>query len=450
MKTLAFIGHSHHAVTKSSHFFKRHIAEIYNVVDFSIDPSDSWEDNAKKFSEIMAGNYDGIVLWQIDYLGSYFLRRGVPVIICPMYDSSSILESSHWKALRGSLIISFSLELQWIIAKAGVESLYIKYFPYIEELKQDLTASPAPLSHIHSHTRANGEPLKAFFWERLPDSSISSQNVITLLGKLDIGSLHIHQAPDPGQNASRIHQGSSLFPITTSSWFDSSKDYHDKLRSADIFIAPRFAEGIGMSFLEAMGHGCCVIANDMATHNEYIENWKTGILVDFGSEMTPLTADSSALRIIGNQAKRNAWLLRDNWESFYLPLMLRSIDRYLDGFADNGIKTILGAGAPQERDHELRNLFAAHNDWDKYYTWLDLISHVSDESTKAEYSHLISSTLIDLEQRGDYHSALSILDSAIQEHHSSSIYSLFKNQLLERMKLGVISQSDADQFDRQG
>lgn len=44
------------------------------------------------------------------------------------------------------------------------------------------------------------------------------------------------------------------------------------------YIAPRVFEGIGMSFLEAMAMGRCVIALNNPTMNEYIIDGVTGIL----------------------------------------------------------------------------------------------------------------------------------------------------------------------------
>jgi len=49
-------------------------------------------------------------------------------------------------------------------------------------------------------------------------------------------------------------------------------------KGCGIAIAPRLSEGIGHGFLELMAKGICVIANDEATHNEYIIDGYNGIL----------------------------------------------------------------------------------------------------------------------------------------------------------------------------
>ena len=74
--------------------------------------------------------------------------------------------------------------------------------------------------------------------------------------------------------------------LTETHWFADHQQLQDLLTHQKVFIAPRLAEGIGMSFLEAMAMGCAVIAQDDATMNEYIVHGKTGILVDWSKDNT--------------------------------------------------------------------------------------------------------------------------------------------------------------------
>ena len=50
------------------------------------------------------------------------------------------------------------------------------------------------------------------------------------------------------------------------------------LASANVFIAPRQAEGIGHAFLEAMAEGMVIVSNDAPTHSEYISHGLNGLL----------------------------------------------------------------------------------------------------------------------------------------------------------------------------
>ena len=70
----------------------------------------------------------------------------------------------------------------------------------------------------------------------------------------------------------------------------------DMLKST-IYIASRPYEGIGMSFLEAMADGRCVVAHDNTTHNEYIEHGKNGFLFDMEEDII-ITATSRKKNII--------------------------------------------------------------------------------------------------------------------------------------------------------
>ncbi len=84
----------------------------------------------------------------------------------------------------------------------------------------------------------------------------------------------------------------SIFPV--SSWFRDAGEYLDMLAAANVFFAPRRAEGIGMSFLEAMAMGLCVVAPRGPTMSEYIENGRNGsctILITPGSGFLPRPGD---------------------------------------------------------------------------------------------------------------------------------------------------------------
>ena len=67
--------------------------------------------------------------------------------------------------------------------------------------------------------------------------------------------------------------------------------------AAAFYIAPRVQEGIGMSFLEAMARGRCVVAADHPTMNEYIEHGKTGFLFQ-PDAVIPLEYSKEQVRII--------------------------------------------------------------------------------------------------------------------------------------------------------
>jgi hypothetical protein len=425
MRTLLFIGHSHHSLTQSSGFFKEALKASYQLSELSISPSDNIEVNLTKLTSLDFGDYAGVVLWQIDYLASFFLARGIPVIVCPMYDSSSSLEPNHWRAMEQSLIICFSLELQFLLAKAGVDSLYIKYFPGLAANHDSLLAASES---------ADRSPLHVFFWERLPDSDINTDRILGLLSGINVGHLHIHQAADPGRTPNKIDHEFNNFMISTSTWFNDKSEYLQMLDSTDIFIAPRYAEGIGMSFLEAMAHGCCVIAHDMPTHNEYITNWKDGILVDYKDPSMEIHASSEEIRGMARHALQNAEIHAKNWNNFYCPLMLESVAKYLDNFRKEPSIDLVSNSAMLL---ELKALCAAHSDWDSYYEHINIICGACGAVSVPDQSNGSFMPIVNrLVSYGRLSEAIDILDSAIErDRESGKIYSLVKNQLIERIRL---------------
>jgi hypothetical protein len=55
--------------------------------------------------------------------------------------------------------------------------------------------------------------------------------------------------------------------------------YLELLERSNIFIAPRYLEGVGLTLIEAMAQGCAVFAKNAPTMNEYIDHKKNGYLL---------------------------------------------------------------------------------------------------------------------------------------------------------------------------
>jgi hypothetical protein len=103
-------------------------------------------------------------------------------------------------------------------------------------------------------------------------------------------------------------------------------EYFDLVNGCGIFVAPRTKEGIGLSFLEAMARGACVVAYDSPTMSEYIVHGVTGWLFSESSS-SPLPASSVAA--IGRAAHQQVVAGRAKWEL--------QVESMLDYVADVGI-----------------------------------------------------------------------------------------------------------------
>lgn len=106
---------------------------------------------------------------------------------------------------------------------------------------------------------------------------------------MEIDHIHLHKAMDPMQSFIKPDEETEK-KITYSEWFDTADEMRSIMQESAFYIAPRQYEGIGMSFLEAMAMGRCVVAPDYPTMNEYIKDGENGILYNL-DDIKPVTID---------------------------------------------------------------------------------------------------------------------------------------------------------------
>jgi glycosyltransferase involved in cell wall biosynthesis len=413
MKAL-FVDHFYHNTTKSSEFMVNLLRQYFEVDIFWANSEDEY---LEEIADIKNLDYDFVVLWQIDWLAPYFLRHGMKTIVIPMFDGSSEMKSQHWKIASGALFINFSLSLHTVIANAGGESIYVKYFP------GNYISSNFDCSHVKYLEKPT-----AFFWERRPDTHINTNEICRLLNGV-ISHLHIHQAPDPGLNPSSIPSKLN-FSISTSNWFQNSEEYIDCVCSHDIYVAPRYAEGIGMGFLEAMSLGRVVLAHDAPTHNEYIKNYQTGILFNaFRGDSLALSFDD--IKKIKYNAFSAARAMHDSWKNFYEPLIIRKISFYIkSSFIPR--KNYLMSNIS---DYDfVRNLMLAHVNSVDYYEFIDQLLSKKDNFFKKS-AHAIMAEVNFFENKGQTSVAVDLLKDRIKESEEDAPYKLILEMLLIRMRL---------------
>lgn len=254
MLRIAFIDHAYHKITKSADFFVDLLKARFDVTHF-YDGVQSHD----FVSDIVLAEFDIIVLWQTEYLAPFFLASGQRVVCVPMYDGVSQVPDYYWHHMRQARIISFCDAIHRRVNHLGLTSLPVKYMK-----------DPAK----YTATQDYASP-RVVFWQRMPEHGIDAKLVRKIIGK-DV-PLHVHDAPD------LVAPGKYDPPeATTISHFELRENMLSKAMNwGNVFICPRYAEGIGMAMLEALGRGMVVIAHDQPTQNEYIENGKTGFLVDF-------------------------------------------------------------------------------------------------------------------------------------------------------------------------
>lgn len=258
---IAFLDHSFHAHTKSSHFFVAILQRMGNVDIFYIDP-----DNIDQEVAACKGleKYDLVVFWQITPKVETIQNiASEKVIFIPMYDGCHQTSLSRWRKYRKYRFIAFSTQLHRSFQQAGISSFYLQYVPPVE-FNDDIEKEKRPT---------------IFIWKR--HKCFQLKPLIESLQKLGIEKAICHETTEIDQQ--------ETYPIQvefTNGWYPTHEDYLNAIYQCHYYLAPRLYEGIGMSFLEAMGCGLCVLAPNRATMNEYIIDGENGILFDSYQELS--------------------------------------------------------------------------------------------------------------------------------------------------------------------
>ena len=143
-----------------------------------------------------------------------------------MYDACANMPQAYWRAMAGARVISFCRKLHVRILECGLESIYLQYFP-----------DPFTVPKVEDFS-----DLRGFLWQRRPREGFNWRIGSRLCGS-SLASLHVHLAADDDNN------GLEELPlgVTTSEWAVDLSVYSTHLKAANVFFAPRAAEGIGMA-----------------------------------------------------------------------------------------------------------------------------------------------------------------------------------------------------------
>lgn len=290
MKT-CYIGHEYHRKTASTNFLADFLEA--NSTEFvrhdtrpDVEVLDRFDIDA-----LIEEEFDLICVFQIEMLAKKLADRGMGarLIFVPMYDGCWSLGNDYWKSFAGRediRVVNFSATLHTRLARLGVNSYRFQYFP---------EPGDAPQS------RREETPRQVFYWQRTDRPSWDT--VKTLFDGQEDMRFHLHLAGDPSLTAAvDVEAEKAERDITVSTWFEHASEYRDIVGRSDIYVAPREFEGIGMSFLEAMAAGKCVVAPDNPTMNEYITHGVNGLLYDVDD---PRPLDFSRSGQLGEAARRS-------------------------------------------------------------------------------------------------------------------------------------------------
>jgi glycosyltransferase involved in cell wall biosynthesis len=258
--SMAFVDHSFHRKTRCADFLRDILKPYVRITDY-------WDETWRKGEPIHLEElkpYDYVFYFQVLHEPRQLQAIRGQIIWAPMYDGAAGLVGCYWKALAnaGLKVIAFSEKIKLLCDQNKIPSISVKYYP-----DPDRYDSTPRLGGCH-----------VFFWAR---GGIRFSDVQPLLLAEQIDSFTCLSQPDPGRPAEQVSPADAerlKVRLIRTGGFLPKQEYLRLLEQANVFIAPRRREGIGMSFLEALAMRKCVVAYDDATMNEYINTGKTGFL----------------------------------------------------------------------------------------------------------------------------------------------------------------------------
>jgi len=186
------------------------------------------------------------------------------IVWIPMWDQARGYDQTWWNDQpKGLRVVAFSSQIAARARAAGLQLLNLRYFPDPDEFR--------PVTW--------DEGVVLFYWNR---TGMAGPKLLRKLCKATDARELIYRAEiDPRIDARMHYELPARLGRTKVTTFsaESQDEYLQATNAANVFLAPRLVEGVGLTFLEAMARGGAVIAYDAPTMNEYIRDGENGILL---------------------------------------------------------------------------------------------------------------------------------------------------------------------------
>ena len=256
MKKLLFLDLIAHKNTHSTVWLQELLRMRFEV--------DVWYATSRNSSDMPTSKdvqqYDVIVYCQIAPIVSRAASFNKPSVYVPMYDSETY-NRGKWMRIRqqNAVVLSFTEKEGGFVRPLGIPTLAVKYFT----------------PHCDFQP---GNPRKLFLWDR---GFIHFSHIKHLFSPGFLKEIVIRCTDQEAAKISGKDRKNYNVRIVPQEQYLTREAYLKMFEDCGLYVAPRMKEGIGLSFIEAMMHGKCVIGHTDATMNEYIQHMKSGILVDF-------------------------------------------------------------------------------------------------------------------------------------------------------------------------
>jgi glycosyltransferase involved in cell wall biosynthesis len=280
---IAFVGHSYHKVTSSSRWF---IEYLQKHGDTQIYWDDAWIGGQRLALDDIV-DADRIFIWQVEYVARE-LAHIMPdkVVFIPMWDGVSTFDKEWWQGLGRVRILCFAWILFQRLRSWHFNAFHAQFYP-----------DPSAFRVIEDFSSFRG-----YLWQRRPEISWSTVRALAPSLKWDHFQLHIGMDPGSGEIVPPSSSECRRSHINLSRFTKDVSTSGPVFGNANVYFAPRVSEGIGMSFLEAMACGCCVVAANAPTMSEYIDHNVSGLLYD---PQRPVELNFSRFAELGAAARRS-------------------------------------------------------------------------------------------------------------------------------------------------
>ena len=237
--------------------------ELDKIFDYDLIWDEKWS-KSKNYDKKIFENYDNIL-----FIHSFLSLKDLlkiqkkNIIWIPMFDSLynlNQLNSYFWRSIKllNIKIISFCDAITKICLNEKIDVFDIRYFLKTSE-----------------NINYNFKKFNILFWDR---GELKIKNWLKYFNKQDIERITVIQRPDPKKKPSFISDKDKVdYNIELKQiGYIEKEEYKKYLTSHNVYICPRFREGIGISYLEALSYSMFVLGLDAPTMNEYLNNDKIG------------------------------------------------------------------------------------------------------------------------------------------------------------------------------
>lgn len=261
-----------------------HIGKSASARDIFIGPLEShldievraWDDQAELPPPNLDSDAAGVVFFQVEPPHSWLLAFPGRVVWVPMLDAVGKHPLLWWQKFSKDLrVVAFSKEISRRAGAASLPVLECQYF-----------TNPATCPEAGW----DGERV-AFYWNRR--GLVGEEFLRKFCAAAKVDRLLYRDEVDPFDEADAcrcsLPERLGRTVVEAVPWLASRDEYNQQLNRAQIYIAPRDSEGVGIAYLEAMARGCAVVAFNAPTMNEYIESGKNGVLLSsYGGPWTQI------------------------------------------------------------------------------------------------------------------------------------------------------------------